>query len=189
MGKGEEGGGKMRKDKEWKGKREGASKGKGKMERIERISNKHEQEETKEKGERERATKSQGKEKENHFFSLLLFTSFPLPCTRAIPLFNLFVLLRLAGGSCLHKGPRCHFWISGGIGWSIGWKGVTFSSPRSTKIKARWCNPMPHVNIHQEMWSDASPIWELLPLSNWRQSSLPAPLQSVHGTATVVSQW
>ena len=38
------------------------------------------------------------------------------------------------------------------------------------------------------MWSDASPIWELFPFSNWRQSSLPAPLQSVHGMATV-SQW
>ena len=38
------------------------------------------------------------------------------------------------------------------------------------------------------MWSDASPIWELFPYSNWRQSSLPAPLQSVHGMATV-SQW
>ena len=62
------------------------------MERIERISNKHEQEERKEKGERERATKGQGKEKENHFFSLLSFTSFPLPCPRAIQLFNLFVL-------------------------------------------------------------------------------------------------
>ena len=70
------------------------------MERIERISNKHEQKERKEKGERERATKGQGsKEKENHdFFSLLLFTSLPLPCPRAIQLFNLFVLLRLAGG-------------------------------------------------------------------------------------------
>ena len=42
----------------------------------------------------------------------------------------------LAG--CLHKGPRCHFWVSVGIGSSIGWKGVTFSSTRSTKFKARF---------------------------------------------------
>ena len=109
------------------------------MERIERISNKHEQEERKEKGERERATKGQGKEKENHFLSLLLFTSFPLPCPRAIQLSFSYGLL----AGCLHKGPRCHFWVSVGIGWSIGWKGVTFSSTR----KPRWCNPMPRVNI------------------------------------------
>ena len=150
MGKGEEEGGKSRKDKEGTGKREGASKGKGKMERIERIS------------ERERATKGQGKEKANHFYSVLLFTLFPLPCPEAIQLFNLSVLFWLAGGLPSQR-VQVPLW---GIGWyrlEYRLEGVTFSSTRSTKFKARWCNPVPHVNIHQEMWSDASPIWELLP--------------------------
>ena len=84
------------------------------MERIERIGNKHEQEERKEKGERKKATKGQGKENENNFSSLLLFTSFPLPCPRVIQLSFSYGLL----AGCLHKGPRCHFWVS--VAVSVG---------------------------------------------------------------------
>ena len=122
------------------------------MERIERISNKHEQEERKENGERERVSKGQGKEKENHFFSLLSFTSFPLPCPRAIQLFNLFVLLWLAGGL---PSQRAEVPLLG-IGWyrleyRLERRNIFLDAQHKIQGYSRWCNPMPHVNIHQEM--------------------------------------